>query len=118
MKHLCLFVLLGLSLANAQNLESKPKHKWLYLSIAAVSIASSFDATTSLGQVEQNRFLTQSNGQFGRRSVEIKMGMLGGLFLAEWRLRRNPRAERKFIFTNFAGAGVYAGAGWHNLRGR
>lgn len=85
---------------------------WAWSSTALVAAATA-DAVSSWHKQERNPLLGQT---FGGRGVAIKAGIIGGIILAEWLLRKRSRTfERSFVIINSGAAAATGVAAAYNF---
>lgn len=103
---------------NAEEVEIPPKRSTLWkISALFAAAATVADTHSSWGRLEINPMLRSTNGRFGLRGVSVKALVTGGSIGAQYiLLRRNPKAEKYGIITNFAIAGVLGTAAAANYR--
>ena len=83
------------------------KTRWI-ISVAALAAASLCDAHSSMGRMELNPLLRNSQGQFsGGRAVAFKSVAAGGMVAVQTILgRRNPEMFKTGTVVNFVAAGA------------
>lgn len=84
-------------------------------SMAAMVVATGFDAGSSWGKREGNSFLASSDGTFGAKGLSIKAGMAAGVILPQVLLRHHKDLKSKFAIGNFAEAALFGGIAIHNM---
>ena len=92
---------------------SHPPRLWV-TSVAAMLAGTAADSYTSWHKHESNSFLASSNGQFGAKGVEIKVGIAAAVLVPQFIFRRRHEWRLPFAISNFAEAGIYTGAAVHN----
>ena len=90
------------------------RYMWL-ASIGAMVGATTLDAYSSWHKQESNGLLASSNGQFGGKGVALKAGITSGVLLPQILLRKHKDWRTTFAVSNFAEAGIFAGAAVHNF---
>jgi hypothetical protein len=83
-------------------------------SIVAMTAGTAADAYSSWHKQESNSVLASSNGTFGTKGVAIKAGIAGGVLIPQIVFRKHRDWYLAFAVSNFAEAGIFAGATAHN----
>jgi len=100
--------------AQAEAASNKWRKVWK-ISLVVMTSANFADAASSYGKAETNPILA-SNGQFGRKTLALKVGIVAGLTIAEIVLHhKRPEVERVAALLNFAVAGSFSAAAIHNI---
>jgi len=94
--------------------EQHVRRLWI-ASIAAMTAGTAADAYSSWHKQESNSILASSNGTFGAKGVSVKAAIAGGVLLPQIIFRRHRDWQLPFALSNFAEAGIFAGAAAHNL---
>ncbi len=87
---------------------------WL-TSIAAMTGSTAADAYSSWHKRESNGLLASSDGTFGVKGVALKSAIGGAILVPQILFRKHRDWHLAFAVSNFAEAGVFAGATAHNL---
>ncbi|MGA2326206.1 MAG: hypothetical protein ABSH05_07950 [Bryobacteraceae bacterium] len=93
------------------------KKQWV-ISAVALAAANIFDAHSSMGRMETNPLLRNSQGQFnGARGVAFKSAAAGGMLVVQSVLaRRNPEMYKTGTVVNFVAAGALGVTAARNSR--
>lgn len=94
--------------------EKRVRVLWM-TSIAAMAAGTAADAYSSWHKRESNSLLASSNGTFGEKGVAIKAGIAAGVLTPQILFRKHRDWHLAFAVSNFAEAGIFAGATVHNL---
>jgi len=94
--------------------EKRLRVLWM-TSILAMGAGTAADAYSSWHKRESNSLLASSNGTFGEKGVAIKAGIAAGVLTPQILFRRHRDWHLAFAVSNFAEAGIFAGASVHNL---
>jgi hypothetical protein len=84
-------------------------------SIAAMTAATASDAYSSWHKRESNGLLASSDGSFGAKGVAIKASIGGAVLIPQIIFHKHRDWHMAFALSNFAEAGIFAGAAAHNL---
>ncbi len=94
--------------------EKRVRVLWM-TSILAMGAGTAADAYSSWHKRESNSLLASSNGTFGEKGVAIKAGIAAGVLTPQILFRKHRDWHLAFAVSNFAEAGIFAGATVHNL---
>jgi hypothetical protein len=104
------------SIANVVETPHEHTMRVLWLtSIAAMTAGTAADAYSSWHKQESNGILASSNGTFGAKGVALKAGIASGVLIPQIIFRHRRDWHLAFAVSNFAEAGIFAGATAHNL---
>ena len=103
---------------NIANVDTKPERRMRQIWIAsmiAMAAGTAVDAYSSWHKQEGNSLLASSNGTFGGKGVAIKAGIAAGVLTPQLIFRKHHDWHLAFAISNFAEAGIFAGAAAHNF---
>jgi len=104
------------SIANVIETPRERNMRVLWLtSIAAMTAGTAADAYSSWHKRESNSLLASSDGTFGVKGVALKSAIAGAVLVPQILLRKHHDWHLPFAASNFAEAGIFAGATVHNL---
>ncbi len=104
------------TIANVQETPREVHMRRLWVaSICAMTAGTAADAYSSWHKRESNSFLASADGTFGTKGVALKAGIAGAVLVPQILLRHHHDWHLPFAASNFAEAGIFAGATVHNL---